>query len=433
MKTFWNEKYETMPLEAMRQFQLEKLRETIAWVYERVPFYREKFEDMGLEPGDVESLEDITRLPFTVKDDLRDNYPFGLCAVPMEEVVQVHASSGTTGKPITGPYTESDLEQWTECCARVMWSQGFRPGDVCQNALTMGLFTGGLGIHQPLRRIGCAIVPSGGGFTDRQIMLMQDFRVTAWASTPSYALTVAERAEKVGVDLRKLPLRLAIVGAEPFTVEMKQAIEERMGVTSGEMYGLTEMMGPGVGGSCLEGRLHLNEDHVYAEVIDPATGESLPEGSQGELVFTALQRRAMPLLRYRSRDISILGREKCDCGRTLISLEKIMGRSDDMLIISGVNVYPSQVESVILEFSELEPVYQIKVFKKGHLDAMTVMAEPRAEVHGLGADSLAGLQRQVADRFSQVIGIKVPVDLQGPGGIPRSEGKAARVIDERQA
>lgn len=432
MKMFWDEKFETMPLEEMRKFQLEMLNETVSRLLAGVPFYRNKFKQMGLEPGDVKTLEDTARLPFTAKTDLRDDYPFGLWSAPMEEVVQVHASSGTTGKPTTGPYTEGDLEQWTECCARVMWAQGFRPEDVCQNANAMGLFTGGMGFHQAMRRIGCAIVPTGGGMTERQIMLMGDLGVTAFCSTASYALTVAERAEQMGVDLTEYPLRLALVGAEPFSPEMKEAIEQRMGVSAGEMYGLTEMMGPGVAGSCTAGNIHVMEDHVYPEIIDPDTGEVLPEGRHGELIFTALQRRAMPLLRFRTRDISALKRVKCDCGRTLITMDKVMGRTDDMLIISGVNVFPSQVESVVLEFDELEPVYQIRVFKKGHLDAIRVDAEAGVAARAAGKEKLVELETKLSDRLHQVIGIRTPASLLEPGTIPRSVGKAVRVIDERK-
>jgi phenylacetate-CoA ligase len=428
---YWNEEFETKPLEQMREFQGEKLRETVAWVCDRVPFYEQKLRAEGIEPGDVRSIDDVHHLPFTEKNDLRDNYPFGLCAVPMGELVRVHATSGTTGKPTTGPYTAEDREQWTECMARTLWSHGVRPSDVCQNAYGMGLFTGGLGFFHGAEKVGSCLVPTGSGVTDRQVTLMQDFGTTVLFATPTYALTIAEKAEEMGVDLRSLPLRAGSFGAEPWTVEMRQEIEERMGLIANEAYGLTEMMGPGVGFSCETYQLHLNEDHVYPEIVDPSSMEPLPLGERGELVFTALQRRAMPLLRYRTRDITNLRREECPCGRTLVTMGKILGRSDDMLIISGVNVFPSQIEAVIMEFEEVEPHYQIRVYKKGYLDAMRLEAEAKLEVYGRGAQALRELGGRVSARIHGVIGINVPVEIVPVGTIARSEGKAKRVIDER--
>ncbi|GAB6061438.1 phenylacetate--CoA ligase family protein [Deferrisoma palaeochoriense] len=431
MKKYWNEEFETMPLEKLREFQAAKLRETVAWLYERVPFYKQKLDEKGVKPDDIRTLDDIRHLPFTVKNDLRDNYPFGLCAVPMKDLVRVHASSGTTGKPITGPYTAEDKAQWQECMARTLWAQGIRPDDICQNAYGMGLFTGGLGFYLGVEAIGACLVPTGSGMTERQIMIMQDFGSTALFCTPTYALTIAEKADQMGVDLRKLPLRVGSFGAEPWTVEMRKEIEERMGIAAHEAYGLTEMMGPGVGFSCEAYRLHLNEDHVYPEIVDPSTLEPLPLGEKGELVFTALQRRAMPLLRYRTRDITSLRRVECECGRTLVVMDKILGRSDDMLIISGVNVFPSQVESIIMEFEEMEPLYQIRVFKKGHLDGMKVEAEAKPEVYAQGKQALEELGRRISARIHGVIGINAPVEIVPQGTIARSEGKAKRVIDER--
>lgn len=428
---FWNENFETMPLEKMREFQAGKLRETVQWLRERVPFYKRKFDEKGVRVEDLSSLDDIRHLPFTVKNDLRDNYPFGLCAAPMKDLVRVHASSGTTGKPITGPYTAEDLDQWADCMARTLWAQGVRPDDVAQNAYGMGLFTGGLGFFHGALKIGCCLVPTGSGMTERQIMLMQDFGSTALFCTPTYALTIAEKAEQMGVDLRKFPLRVGSFGAEPWTVEMRKEIEERMSIAAHEAYGLTEMMGPGVGFSCEAYRLHLNEDHCYPEIVDPSTLEPVPLGEKGELVFTALQRRAMPLIRYRTRDITSLHRVQCECGRTLVVMEKILGRSDDMLIIGGVNVFPSQVESVIMEFAEMEPLYQIRVFKKGYLDAMKVEAEAKAGVYAGGKEALAELGKRLSARIHAVIGITVPVEVMPMGSIARSEGKAKRVIDER--
>lgn len=428
---YWNEAFETMDLEAMRAFQGQKLAETVAWVYARVPFYKKALDAKGVAPGDIRSLDDITKLPFTVKNDLRDNYPFGLCAVPMKELVRVHASSGTTGKPITGPYTLEDRGQWADCMARTLWAQGLRPDDIAQNAYGMGLFTGGLGFYMGAEKIGCCLVPTGSGMTERQIMLMQDFGSTALFCTPTYALTIAEKAEQLGVDLRKLPLRLGSFGAEPWTVQMREEIEQRMGIRAHEAYGLTEMMGPGVGFSCEAYRLHLNEDHAYPEIVDPATLEPLPLGEKGELIFTALQRRAMPLLRYRTRDITSLRRVECECGRTLVVMDKILGRSDDMLIISGVNVFPSQIEALIMDIEEMEPHYRIRVTKRGHLDAMKVEAEAKPEVYAQGADAVAALGQRLAHYIQAIIGVNAPVEIVPSGSIARSEGKAKRVFDER--
>ncbi len=431
MSEFWNAKFETMDLEQMQAFQLEKLQGTLKWVYEKIPFYKKVFDEKGVKPEDCKSLKDLALFPFTIKNDLRDNYPFGLCAVPMDEVVRIHASSGTTGKPITGPYTAEDLDDWTECMARMFWAQGVRKSDIFQNAYGYGLFTGGLGFHQAAMRIGCAVVPTSSGLTERQLMLMKDFGSTVLGCTPTYALTIAERAEKMGLDIKNWPLRVGSFGAEPWSVAMRKEIEERMGIAAHEAYGLTEMMGPGVAFSCPEYNLHINEDHVYPEIIDPVTEQPVPEGQQGELVFTALQRRAMPLIRYRTKDITSLRREKCACGRTLVVLEKITGRYDDMLIISGVNVFPSQIETVIMEFPEMEPHYLCRVYKKGYLDALSVEVEAREDVYAKGLDYLDQLGHKLTARILQVIGINVPVKIAPLNSIARSEGKAKRVIDER--
>ncbi|MEW5721847.1 MAG: phenylacetate--CoA ligase [Thermodesulfobacteriota bacterium] len=431
MSEYWDEKFETMDLERLRAFQLGKLQETLKWVYEKVPFYKKVFDEKGVRPQDCQTLEDLRHFPFTVKNDLRDNYPFGLCAVPMKEVVRIHASSGTTGKPITGPYTAQDLDDWSNCMARTLWSHGVRSDDVCQNAYGYGLFTGGLGFHQGALKIGAAVVPTSSGLTERQIMLMKDFGSTVLFSTPTYALTIAEKAELMGVSIRDLPLRVGSFGAEPWSVAMRQDIEARMGIKAHEAYGLTEMMGPGVAFSCPEYNLHINEDHIYPEIIDPVTEEPVGLGQQGELVFTALQRRAMPLIRYRTKDITTLHRGKCACGRTLVILEKITGRYDDMLIISGVNVFPSQVESVVMEFEEMEPHYLIRVFKKGYLDNISIEAEAKEEVYAKGTEYLDGLGKRITGRILQVIGINCPVTIAPFNSIARSEGKAKRVIDER--
>lgn len=428
----WNDEFECMPVEKLQEFQLEKLKETVAWVNEKVPFYNKKFKEMKIAPEDIQSLEDVAKLPFTVKDDLRDNYPFGLCAVPLSEVVRVHASSGTTGKPITGPYTADDLEQWTECMARNFWGAGVRPEDVVQNAYGHGLFTGGLGFHQGGSRLGCTMVPTGAGMTERQITLMKDFGSNVLCCTPSYALTIAERAEEMNIDIKALPLRVGIFGAEPWTVPMRQEIEERLKIKAMEAYGLTEIGGPGVSFDCeVQDGLHINEDHYLAEIVDPTTFEPVPLGEKGELIFTSLLRRAMPMIRYRTKDITRLRRETCACGRTLIKMDKLSGRSDDMLIISGVNVFPSQVEALLLDIDEVEPQYVIVVRKKGYLDQLIVKVEVKKEVYEAGAEKRSEVEAKIAGHIKGMMGIGVEINLVEPKTIARSEGKALRVIDER--
>jgi phenylacetate-CoA ligase len=421
-----------MPVEKLEQFQLEKLKETVAWVGEKVPFYRKKFEEMGIGAGTITSVKDIAKLPFTVKTDLRDEYPFGLCGVPLKDVVRVHASSGTTGKPITGPYTADDLAQWTECMVRNFYAAGVRPDDVVQNAYGYGLFTGGLGFHQGATELGCTVVPTSSGLTERQITLLQDFKTTVLCATPSYALTIAERAEELGIDLKNLPLRVGVFGAEPWSTPMRKEIEERMGIKAMEAYGLTELGGPGVAFDCeAQDGLHINEDHYLAEIVDPATLEPLPLGEKGELIFTSLQRRAMPIIRYRTKDITRLRRETCSCGRTFLKMDKVFGRTDDMLIISGVNVFPSQVESLLLDIEEVEPQYQLVVRKKGHLDQLAVNVEAKKEVYDAGEEKRHEIEAKVAGHIKGNMGIGIQVNLKAPKSIARSEGKAQRVIDER--
>jgi phenylacetate-CoA ligase len=428
----WDEKHECMPVEDLQKFQAKKLSETVKWAYERIPFYKQKLDDAQIKPQDITKLEDVAGLPVTVKNDLRDNYPFGLCAVPMKEVVRVHASSGTTGKPITGPYTKEDLEQWTECMARNLWAAGVRPDDMVQNAYGYGLFTGGLGFHQGINRIGCTEIPTSSGLTERQIVLMQDFKTTALMSTPSYALTIAERAEEMGINFKALPLRVGVFGAEPWTVAMRREIEDRMGIKAMEAFGLTELGGPGVSFDCEnQDGLHINEDHFLAEIVDPETFEPLPLGEKGELLLTSIQRRAMPMLRYRTKDITRLTREPCSCGRTLIKMDKVYGRTDDMLIISGVNVFPSQIESLLLEFEEVEPQYVLVVRKKGYLDHLTVRVEAKREIYQAGPEKEAEIEAKIAKHLKGMLGLSIRVRLVEPKLIARSEGKAKRIIDER--
>ena len=428
----WNEKFETMPVEEMRKFQLENLKKTVRWVYEKVPFYKNKFDEKGIRPDDIQALKDISNLPFTMKTDLRDNYPFGLCTVPLSEVVRIHASSGTTGKPITGPYTANDLEQWTECMARSLYAVGVRSNDICQNSLGIGLFTGGLGYIQGATRIGAAVIPISSGQTERQVMIMKDFGVTVQFATPTYALTIAEKAEEMGVSIRDLPLRIGVFGAEPWTIEMRKEIEQRLGIKAMDVYGLTEFGGPGTAFECVEQNgLHINEDHFIPEIIDPLTKEVLPLGTKGELVLTAIQREAMPLIRYRTRDITTLRREKCGCGRTLIKMDRVYGRSDDMLIIGGVNVFPSQIESILFDVEEIEPQYVITIRKKGYLDQLHIDVEAMKEVYEMGPQKIAEVEKKIEAKMRGMIGIGMKVKLVAPKSIARSEGKAKRVIDER--
>jgi phenylacetate-CoA ligase len=428
----WNDKFECMPVEELNKFQLKKLKETVAWVCERVPFYKQKLKKLGVTADSIKTLADVAKLPFTVKNDLRDNYPFGLCAVPLKEVMRVHASSGTTGKPITGPYTIEDLDQWAECMARNLWSAGVRKGDIAQNAYGYGLFTGGLGFHQGANLRGCTVIPTSSGLTERQVMLMKDLGTTVLFSTPSYALTIAEQAEAMKIDFKKLPLRVGVFGAEPWTVAMRKEIEDRLGIKAMEAFGLTELGGPGTAFDCeAQDGLHINEDHFLAEVVDPATLEPLPVGEQGELVLTSLQRRAMPMLRYRTKDITKLRREKCSCGRTLIKMNKITGRSDDMLIISGVNVFPSQIESLLLDIEEVEPQYMLIVRKKGYLDQLIVKVEAKKEAYEAGPQKRKEVESKIIKHIKSIMGVTVDVNLLEPKLLTRSEGKAKRVIDER--
>ncbi|MFH1102395.1 MAG: phenylacetate--CoA ligase [Pseudomonadota bacterium] len=428
----WDDEFECMPLEKLQRFQLKKFKETLAWVYEKIPFYRKKFDEKGVGPQDIKHLEDIHKLPMTIKNDLRDNYPFGLCAVPMNQVVRIHASSGTTGKPITGPYTKEDLEQWTECMARNLFSAGIRPGDMVQNAYGHGLFTGGLGFHQGATRLGCTVVPTGSGMTERQITLLKDFGAKALFCTPSYALTIAERSEEMKADIRSLPVSIGVFGAEPWTIGIRDEIEHRMGIKAMEAYGLTELSGPGVAFDCeAQDGLHINEDHFLAEIVDPVTLEPLPLGEKGELIFTSLQRRAMPMIRYRTKDITRFRRETCDCGRTFLKMDKIFGRSDDMLIISGVNVFPSQIEALLLDIQEVEPQYVLVVGKKGHLDHLAVKVEAKPGVIEAGEQKKAEVEKKISNHIRGMMGIGVKIELVAPKTITRSEGKAMRVIDQR--
>jgi phenylacetate-CoA ligase len=432
MRNCWNEKFEAMPFRELQSFQIHHLKKTVGRVYERIPFYRNKFDAIGFKPKDLKKLNDLAELPFTIKTDLRDQYPSGFLAVPMNRVSKIHASSGTTGKPVVNFYTTNDIDQWAECVARKMVGAGIGPNDIFQIAYGMGLFTGGLGYYHGCLKLGTMIIPASSGQTERQIMLMKDFHTTAIGSTPSYALTIVEKAQEMDIDLTKLPLRVGIMGAEPWSDEMREEIELKMGIKAMDTYGLTELCGPGVAFECqAQDGMHINEDHFIAEIIDPLTTEVLPVAAVGELVLTSIQREAMPLIRYRTRDITSLRREKCSCGRTFTKMERVQGRSDDMLIISGVNIFPSQIENLLLDFKEIEPQYTIFVRKKRYLDALHVEVEANPEVYKSGAQAITELESRISNHLREMIGIGISIKVVSPKSIIRSEGKAKRVIDER--
>lgn len=430
---YWDRENETMPREQLQALQLERLRLTIERVYRNVPFYRERFTKAGIKPSSVRSLEDLRRLPFTTKQDLRDNYPFGLFAVSMSDVVRVHASSGTTGKPTVVGYTKNDINTWAELAARSLACAGGTKFDVVQNAYGYGLFTGGLGLHYGAERLGAAVVPVSGGNTRRQLMLMQDFGTTILTCTPSYALYLAEEGQKMGLDFKKMPLKAGIFGAEPWSERMRRQLEEKLDLVALDIYGLSEIMGPGVAMECpaKEG-MHIFEDHFIPEIIDPDTGEVLPAGSEGELVITTITKEAFPLIRYRTRDITRFNPEPCPCGRTHLRIRRITGRTDDMLIIRGVNVFPSQVESVLLESGETEPHYLLVVDRKGNLDQLEIWVEVGEELFSDKVRQLEDLEQRLRERIESVLGISARVRLVEPNTIPRSEGKARRVVDRRE-
>lgn len=421
-----------LPQEQLRSLQLHRLRAIVARAYENVVLYRRHMVERGLTPDDIRSLEDIRRLPFTVKDDLRDSYPFGLFASPMSEVIRVHASSGTTGKPTVVAYTREDLDVWSSVMARTFAACGCQRGDILQNAYGYGLFTGGLGAHYGAEALGATVIPISGGNTERQIMVLKDFGVTAVCCTPSYFLHIIERAQELGVDLRDLPLRVGVFGAEPWTDGMRQRIEPAAGIKAYDIYGLSEIIGPGVASECCaQDGLHVFEDHFYPEIIDPETCEVLPDGEEGELVFTTLSKRAMPLLRYRTRDITTLYTEPCPCGRTVRRMRRVGRRSDDMFIIRGVNVYPSQVETALLQVEGTLPHYQIILTREDGLDRMTVEVEVTPEVFSDRVGAMEAVRQKLAHAIDHVLGIRVTLRLVEPNAIERSQGKAKRVIDKR--
>jgi phenylacetate-CoA ligase len=428
----WDPTHEAMPRERLRALQLDRLRAMAARAYDRVPFYRQAFQKSGVAPQDIRSLEDLRHLPFTIKTDLRDHYPFGLFAVPPVEVVRIHASSGTTGKPIVVGYTRRDLETWAEVMARTLGMGNVGPDDVVQNAYGYGLFTGGLGFHQGAERIGCTVVPMSGGFSERQLLVMQDFGSTVLCCTPSYALSLAEEIRNAGIDPKTLKLRVGFFGAEPWSEQMRREIETRLDLLALDLYGLTEVIGPGVSSECEHKRgLHIFEDHFLVEIVDPVTLDPLPPGQRGELVFTTLTKEATPVLRYRTRDISVLRDDPCPCGRTLVRMEKITGRTDDMLIIRGVNVFPSQIESLLVGVPECEPHYVLVVRRERAMDTLEVVVEATAEVAERGAGAMEAAAEKVRHKIHGVVGITVDVKVVPPRTVERSIGKAKRVIDER--
>lgn len=429
----WNPDAELAEHRDMRQHQLESLRKLVEHVYNKVPFYKKKFDEAGVRPEDIKTLEDIRKLPFTTKYELRETYPYGLVAAPMEEIVEVHASSGTTGTPVVDAYTEKDIDIWSDAMARTLAMAGTTPGDVVQNAYGYGLFTGGLGVHYGTRRIGAHIIPISAGNTQRQITVMRDFGTTILTCTPSYSLYLAEAAKEMGVDFRKLKMKAGCFGAEPWSDNMRDEIEEKLNLSAHDIYGLTEIIGPGVAAECeAKNGLHINEDYFFPEVINPDTGEVLPDGEKGELVFTTLTRTGTPIIRYRTRDITYLFRDKCPCGRTLVKMHRLYGRNDDMMIIRGVNVFPSQIEEVLMKIEGTEPHYQI-ILSRGdsHLDEIEIQVEVQESFFSDETRKMEGLRNKISETVKSKLGISAIIKLVEPKTIARSEGKAKRVIDKR--
>ncbi len=429
-----NEEFETLPREALEALQLKRLKALVERVYAAVPYYRRKMDDNGVKPSDIKKLGDLARLPFTTKEDLRLNYPFGLFAVPFERVVRIHASSGTTGKPTVVGYTKGDIDTWAELMARTLTCGGAHQGDVVHNAYGYGLFTGGLGAHYGAERLGAAVIPISGGNSKRQIMIMQDFGSTVLMCTPSYALNLADVMKEMGVDPSSLKLRVGLFGAEPWSENMREEIEKKLKISAIDIYGLSEVMGPGVASECIEEKrgLHVFEDFFIPEIIDPVTGKPRPHGEAGELVFTTITKEAFPVIRYRTKDISKLITEPCRCGRTFHRMQRITGRSDDMLIIRGVNVFPSQIEHVLMSIEGVEPHYQIIVDREGALDVVEVQVEVSEDIFSDEVKVLERLSRRIEREIKDLLGITCKIKLVEPKTIQRSEGKAKRVIDNRK-
>jgi len=430
----YDKEFETLPRQALEAIKLKRLQDLVERVYASVPFYKEAFDEKGVKPDEIRSLEDLQKLPFTLKQDLRDNYPFAMFATPMEKVVRIHASSGTTGKPTVVGYTQKDIDTWSELMARTLTAAGVHKGDIVHNAYGYGLFTGGLGFHYGAERLGAAVIPVSGGNTKRQVLLMKDFGPTVLTCTPSYALRLSEVTAEEGIDFRSLKFRVGVCGAEPWSENMRAEIERKLGIDAVDIYGLSEIMGPGVSVECIEAKqgLHVFEDHFIVEAINPETGEVLPYGEPGELVFTTLTKEAFPLIRYRTRDLSVLNHEPCKCGRTLVRMGRITGRSDDMLIIRGVNVFPSQIESVLMARTDVAPYYMLIVDRKEQLDTLEVDIEVSEEAFSGSVKDLQTVGRDIEKDIKDLLGVSCMVRLVEPRTIQRSEGKAQRVIDKRK-
>ena len=429
---YYQKEIETMPVEELKKLQSEKLKKQVKHVYENVEYYRNLMDEKGVTPDDINGIEDLYKLPFLTKSDLRDAYPSGLLAKPLKDCVRIQSTSGTTGRRVVAFYTQHDVDLWEDCCARAIVAAGGTKEDVCQVAYGYGLFTGGAGLHGGSHKVGCLTLPMSSGNTDRQIQFMNDLGATILCCTPSYAAYIGESLKEQGYTPDQIPLKAGIFGAEPWTNEMRRGIEETLGIKAYDIYGLTETSGPGVAFECCEqSGMHINEDHFLAEIIDPDTGEVLPEGSKGELVFTALDKEAFPLIRYRTRDICVLSRKPCSCGRTHIKMSKPMGRSDDMMIIRGVNVFPSQIETVLLN-QGYQPNYQIVIDRKNNNDTFDVMVEMNPDQFSDTVSGIAAQEKALAEAMKTMLGINPAVHLVSPKSITRSEGKAVRVVDKRK-
>lgn len=430
---YYNEEFETLPRPALEALQLKRLKSMLARVYSNVPFYKDKLSGMGVSPESVKSLDDLRRLPFTVKQDMRDAYPYGLFSARMEDIVRIHASSGTTGKPTVVGYTRKDIETWSELMARCFVSAGVHRGDIIHNSYGYGLFTGGLGAHYGAEKLGASVIPMSGGNTKRQILIMKDFGSTVLTCTPSYSLFLAEAAKEEGLDFRGLSLRVGIFGAEPWSESMRREIEGKLNISAIDIYGLSEIMGPGVAIECQEAKcgLHVWEDHFIPEIIDPETCEPLPEGEKGELVITTITKEGIPLLRYRTRDITSITYEPCPCGRTHARIARMSGRSDDMLIIRGVNVFPSQIESILMRIEGVEPHYLLIVDRKDNLDTLEVQVEVDERLFSDEVKHLQAMAHVIQKEIKDLLSLTCKVRLVEPKTIMRSEGKAKRVMDNR--
>ncbi len=429
----WDPTYECMPREELEQLQLERLQATLNRVYKAVTCYRRKFDEAGIDPENVKSLSDLAKLPFTTKEDLRLNYPYGMFAVPLREVVRIHSSSGTTGKPTVVGYTKNDIKLWANLVARFMTAAGVTHDDVVQIAFGYGLFTGAFGLHYGAEAIGASVIPMSSGNTERQIMIMQDYRTTALVCTPSYAITMANRMEQMGIDPKSLSLRVGLFGAEPWSEAMRREIENRLFISATDNYGLSEIIGPGVAGECkYRCGMHLFEDAFIPEIIDPETCEVLPPGSVGELVLTSLTKEAFPMIRYRTRDITCLDYSPCECGRTHVRMKKTMGRTDDMIIIRGVNIFPSQIEEILFDIEGCEPHYQLVLTNEGPLDSLEVQVEVTENIFFDEMKKQRSFLEHIEKRIKSTLGVGVTVKLVEPKSMPRHEGKAVRVIDKRE-